>query len=274
MKYAICILAHKKPELLKKLVGSIRAGNTEILIHLDAKCDIRQYEPIDGATFITNRVKVYWGGRSMVIAMYNLIEHVIGKTGCEYLLFISGEDYPLAKPEDYDKFIDTGKNYIEYEAVPNKKWFSDGLARVLYYYPFRSSKTIGSRVAVKLQKVLKLKKNLQALGFRIYRGSQWININRHTAEFILKNWSPYYRFFKFCHVPDEMLFQSLILNSDLKQTVCNSNLRYLRYDNDEPNAAYLNSNDLENIRSSGFLFCRKIMDVKTFDEFNRILERK
>lgn len=274
MKYAICILAHGKPELLEKLVRRLQSGNTEIFIHLDAKCDIKEYGAISGATFIDKRVKVFWGGRSMVIAMYNLIDHVIQNSDCDYLLFISGQDYPVVAPDEYDKYIDIKTNYIDYEAVPNKKWFNDGIDRVIYFYPFKTSKTFISRGLLKLQKILNIKKNLESLTFKVYRGSQWININRDTARFIHDNWFKFYRFFRFCNVPDEMIFQTIILNSDMRHTVCNSSLRYVRYDNDEPHAAYVNTDILRSIKDKSILFCRKIKNEQVFDEFDRELGRE
>lgn len=270
MKYAICILAHKRPDFLEYMVKRLMSDNIEIYIHLDKKCNITDYHHIENVTFIHKRVKVYWGGRSMIKAMYNLIEHIILHTDCDYLIFISGEDYPVVSPHEYSKYINIEKNYIEYEMFPKSDWYSFGLNRINFYYLLASQKSLLNRILIKTQKLIKLKRKIDNLPFDVYGGSQWININRPTAEYIISKWKSYYSFFRFCLIPDEMIFQTIILNSNLKDTVKNTNYRYIQFDKTGSNAAYLNIDDIENITNIKPLFCRKIKDrvvIKTLDEF-------
>jgi len=272
MKYAICILAHKDPKQLEKLVNKIRANNTRIFIHLDKKSNIHEYSHILDATFISKREKVYWGGRSMVKAMFNLIEYVVFNTDCEYIIFISGEDYPIILPKGYDKYINIEKNYLEYEKLPKDSWYLGGMSRIMYYYLPRCPNSLLNRVCVKLQKLTGIKRNIDKLSFDVYGGSQWININRVTAEYIIKNWKQYYSFFRFSMIPDEMIFQTIILNSKLKNSTQNTNYRYLRYDKEKSsNAAYINEHDIEHIIIHKPLFCRKVKDIDIINTLDIIL---
>ena len=273
MKYAICMLVHKKPALLEQISKRLADDNVEIFIHLDKKCDISEYNHIPDVTFINKRIRVYWGGRSMVKAMFNLIEHVVLNTDSEYLMFISGEDYPVVLPQEYDKYINVGNNYFEYEKLPKNDWYLFGLNRIKYYYLFQSPKSLKNKIYIKLQSLCGIKRNLDKLPFDIYGGSQWININRITAEYIMYNWKSYYSFFKFCLIPDEMIFQTIVLNSDFKNTVINTNYRYLLYDNNSSNAAYINYDNIKEIIRIKPLFCRKIKDnetIKQLNEFSKI----
>lgn len=272
MKYAICILAHKKPLLLKKLVENINADNTEVIIHLDLKCNIKDYAFIDTATFIRDRVKVDWGGLTMVTAMINLIDYVIYNTVCDYILFISGEDLPVVSPKYYDEYINHENNYFEYELLPKSNWFMGGMNRVEYYYPFKSPKSIHSQMFMKLQKRLGIKKNIKALDFSIYGGSQWININRATGVYILDHYRKYLDFFRLCSIPDEMIFQTIMMNSPYKDKVINTNCRYLRYDGNSSNAAFLDENDIVAILNKKPLFCRKIEDEDSFERLKSMLD--
>jgi hypothetical protein len=66
------------------------------------------------------------------------------------------------------------------------------------------------------------------------------------------------RFFKYVDVPDELFFQTVIMNSPLCGSVVNDNLRYIDWK--DPNAAspaILTTSDLESLTRSSKLFARK-----------------
>jgi hypothetical protein len=268
IKYAICSLVHSKPTLLNKIVTKIKSHNVEIFIHLDAKCDITDYSEIKDATFIKNRVNVYWGGRSMVVAMYNLIEYVVKNSNCDYILFISGEDFPIILPDKYHQFIDRSKCYIEYESLPRKDWYKGGVDRVSNFYIFNSPSSILSRAFVKLQKVINFERKYWNTTFKIYCGSQWININRKSAEYILNEWERYYDFFKNCRIPDEFIFQTILLNSPHKDKIVNTNLRFLYFEKNKLSPVYLDESYYADIISSKTLFCRKIFDESSYEKID------
>lgn len=273
MKYAICILAHNKPDLLGKLVESVRANNTEIIIHLDAKADIGSFSNIPDAVFIPDRVRVHWGGRSMVVAMYRLIRYAVRHTDCDYLIFVSGQDLPLVSPAEYRRFIDPEKNYLTYHPLPWDNWYMGGLDRIQYYYFFSTSSSLMSRALVKLQKMTGFRRNYEKQGIFPYGGSQWININREAAQLILDQWSDYYRFFRYTHIPDELIFQTILASSGLQHTLINSNLRYLTFDNDDGyHPSYLDERHVVDIKESEAIFCRKIRSVTDFDKIRGLLQ--
>ncbi|TYP69128.1 core-2/I-Branching enzyme [Paenibacillus methanolicus] len=205
----------------------------------------------------------------MVNAMYNLIEYVVHQTGCEYLLFISGEDYPIIPGALYDTYIDCEKNYVQYEKLPKKDWDHGGIDRVQHLYPFRSYTTFRSRAFIKLQKLMKYSRNYGTLGFSLYGGSQWININRTAAEYVLDQWHTFYSVIKYSRIPDELLFQSILLNSPLRETIENNNLRFLHFEKGHDHPVYLDKSYFGKINDAMPLFCRKIQDPATFEAFHR-----
>lgn len=271
MKYAICILAHTKPALLSRLTDYLKRENVEIFIHIDAKSNISEFDHIQGVTFIKKRVKVYWGHYSMIKAMYNLIEYVVDNTDCGYIMFISGEDFPIISPDKYDSYIDVTKNYIEYEKLPKKNWYEGGINRINYYYFFNSSESIMARIVMKVQRVFNITRSFDKLPYVIFGGSQWININLDAAKYILQNWNKYYKFFKFSHIPDELIFQTILMNSPFKDTIVNRNYRYTDFYGDESHPRNLDVENLNEIITSGALFCRKIASECVFDRLNNMV---
>lgn len=271
MKYAVCILAHKEPELLSRLVKKTVSDNTKIYIHLDKKSDINDFLHIKDAKFIDSRVKVYWGGRSVVRAMYNLICEVVKDNECDYLLFISGQDYPLVLPSEYDNIIDKSKNYIEYSALPRNDWFRGGLERIHYYYFFENKKKPIAKILVKIQRKIGIRRKP---GMKVYAGSQWININIETAKTIVSNWEKYYRYFKYTGIPDEIFFQTLVMNSEHAENVVNNNLRYIIFKDNNPNPIILNDEHYNSIINSNALFFRKTAENALLDKIDSYHENK
>jgi hypothetical protein len=65
-------------------------------------------------------------------------------------------------------------------------------------------------------------------------------------------------FFNFVFVPDESMFQMLLLASPLRETLVNEDLRFLNWDRFHPET--LVAEDLESMRASAKLFARKFDD--------------
>jgi hypothetical protein len=64
------------------------------------------------------------------------------------------------------------------------------------------------------------------------------------------------RFFRHVLIPDELFFQTIVMNSPLRDSVENENLRYLDWSR-EPAPAVLLESDLPALVSSHKLFARK-----------------
>lgn len=264
MKYAICILAHKDPVLLERIVNKVSCPNTKIYIHLDKKCNINEFSNISSAVFIKKRVKVSWGGRSIIIAMKNLMKYVIQDNECDYLLFISGQDYPIVMPYQYDEMININYNYFEYEPLPRAKWYKGGLERINFYYFFEKYNHCIGNLLIKIQRRFRFTRNMLNK-IRVYGGSQWLNINISTAKYIIESWRYYYKFFKFSLIPDEMIFQTIVMNSIYSVNVINNNLRYIVFNGDEPSPRMLDVTDYEEIKKESKLFCRKVISDDLLD---------
>jgi hypothetical protein len=64
-------------------------------------------------------------------------------------------------------------------------------------------------------------------------------------------------FFRHTYIPDELFFHTMLLNSPMRDTVVNENLRFIAWDPGRPNPRTLVRGDLEVLRRSGKLFARK-----------------
>ncbi len=94
------ILAHADPKHFERLVNAINY-QAKFFVHLDAKTDIENFQALslpDGLTFIEDRVRVSWGGISMIDATLKLIEAALNcGESFTHLILLSGADYPIKK---------------------------------------------------------------------------------------------------------------------------------------------------------------------------------
>jgi len=108
VKMAYLVLAHHDPIHLERLVKSIDY-NAHIFIHLDQKTNIDSYIHIadmKSVDFIPERIKVYWGGVSMVKAILNLIKTALAsKENFSHLVLLSGSDYPIKPVSTFYDFL-------------------------------------------------------------------------------------------------------------------------------------------------------------------------
>jgi len=113
-------------------------------------------------------------------------------------------------------------------------------------------------------------------GFKPFGGSSYWCLPRECIEYIYKLTTrnrAFVNFFKYVDVPDEIFFQTIILNSPLERMAVNDNLRYLEWnDPDSGSPAVLRKSDFGKLLSSPKLFARKFdvhVDADVLDLIDR-----
>lgn len=265
--FAFLILAHKNPKQLKFLCKSYEHNCINSYIHIDKKSDINDFKNElkneSNITFIQNRVDIKWGGWSMVQATINLLR-TASKNHHDYYFLISGEDINLKNYDFMNKFLaDENKIYIDYHRLPYKKICNMGLDRFEKYSFddfYNKFKILGKLFKIIFKLLHRIYKRELPNKLIPYCGSQWFILPHYCVEYILnfidKN-KKVVSFFKKTHIPDEMFFQSIILNSKYKHKVVNDNLRYVKWQHGKPHPDYLTLSEVNSIRNSHFFFARK-----------------
>ncbi|MFM2061629.1 MAG: hypothetical protein RLZZ507_1299 [Cyanobacteriota bacterium] len=222
VKIAYLVLAHHDPIHLERLIKSIDY-QAHIFIHLDKKTNIDRYihiAHIKSVAFISERIKVYWGGISMVKAILNLIKAALASNeNFSHLVLLSGSDYPIKPVSTFYDFLKSNpdRQFIKItnlneSPLPSEKrltnyWFMEPLQP---FYNDRLFRQI-------LQKIFHLgvtKKPLKNVSTAW--GSQWWAITPKCAAFILqylKQNPVFLNFYKYAHAPDEHCFHTVVANS-------------------------------------------------------------
>lgn len=98
------------------------------------------------------------------------------------------------------------------------------------------------------------------LNIDYYFWSSWWALNHESIDYIVDFYNTNKKFneiFRFSDAPDEMYFQTVLMNSKYKDICINDNLRYIDWSKTREWPAILDENDFEKITNSQKLFARK-----------------
>lgn len=267
------IVAHKNPEQLALLVNQLKADNTIICIHIDKKTDIKPFKNKVYETaqiyFIKKRINVFWAGFSQVectlLGLHEALKYQIG-----HFILLSGQDFPIKSNNYLNNFFQNSNdlNYMSYAHIDTqwkevkhritKYYYVDFISKIKYKWTgaiYFVNKIEG--FINKLQ-VLFSRKMLQNIEY--YAGGNWVIFNRETVKYIcdyIESNPRLISFFKNVNYSDELFFQTLLLNSPLKNSVVNDNKRFVIFENSKSNPEILTTKNLDNLINSSALFARK-----------------
>ncbi|MFN3231999.1 MAG: beta-1,6-N-acetylglucosaminyltransferase [Alphaproteobacteria bacterium] len=304
MKLAFLILAHRNPQQVARLCGALTSSESQIYIHLDRKCDAASFaEEIQTARltedvkFVDSRTPVNWGGYSMIQATLASIRQLLEETSStppDYVFLLSGQDYPIKSNSEIQAFMsaNAGTEFISFAQMPAPFWSEKEMRRIREYqffdYPWLlgaayEAGTIARRKTLRFYTVTRLAKYLLPqrkfpAGLTPYSGSQWWALSRGCLEYVLDfldRRPDVVKFFRWAGFPDEMVFQTVILNSDfaskasheITNPVLSAPLCHLEWGHlDRPRT--LTIDDWEALQASDKLFGRKFdmhEDAKILD---------
>jgi len=249
MKICYLILAHNNPLHFKSLVNTLSTSHSDVYIHLDAKSRLIDFQaevPRANVVFINDRVRVSWGGWSLVKATLNLIDNALGSgKNYDYYFLLSGSDYPIKSQTYIENVLEknNGKEFISVVKIPNKL-AQKPIGRFTKYHidiEYYSNNIVTRKIAEFfswLIKKMKIKRRYDHIlqDGNPYGGSQWWALTdaavRHIKKFTAAN-RKFVRFFRYAYIPDESFFQMIIKNSVYKDNIAR-NFTFADWSRDEP----------------------------------------
>ncbi len=281
MKIVYIILAHKLPEQLVRLVRRLSADETSFLVHVDRKTDYAIYrrmtDPLNSYQNVhfLERHLCNWGDFGHVEATLDGLRVILEMNlGCDYVILLTGQDYPI-KPNNHIRDYLNASNensFIEYFALPSDRWKSEsgGLDRLTYWhFNWRGRRfalrkkgefryPLLARLWLHLADKPPIRRSLPK-STSVFGGSAYWCLTRDCIEyvdgFVRKN-PRFVNFFRHVLLPEEIFFQTVILNSDFRNRIVNDSLRYIAWSR-SPHPAILSDQDFESLISAPKLFARK-----------------
>ncbi len=274
-RVAYIVSAYKLPAQLERLLRRLDGPGVTFAVHVDRKTRPATWDEMvarcrDLDVTWLPRHRSQWGGFGHVRATLKGIDHIVEtEVPFDYAVLLTGQDYPLRPPAEIARFLGAaeGRSYMRHVGLPWEPWGRrGGLDRIEDWHVITYRR---------LHVALPLRRRLPG-GLEPYGGSAYWCLSRSLVHFVhgfVSGNPDYVRFFEHVFVPDEIFFQTIIMNSELRDTVENDDLRYLDWSR-EPAPAVLTCDDLPALVAAPQLFARKFdetVDAEVLDALDRHL---
>ena len=291
MKPAYIISAHKRPDLLIRLVESLSPN--PISIHVDKKSDIfeslcKTLRSHTNVAFLPRHTS-YWGLFGSVQSNLEGMKW-FAQTSCDYAISLTGQCYPVKTNDDIELELTglKGKSLIEAKKFPLAEWGNDygGYKRLDRFYfsanhPLYKklrrfdviSRELGTDEVLRQVRYLRLWKRKPPLNMHPYGGCAYWCLSRQCVEYILGYLTTHpevSRFFSTTFAPDEMFFQTILANSAFETDLISSSIHYTDWSEKKSNPAILGKAQVPAAIASGAWFGRKFDDMEVLDHIDQL----
>jgi hypothetical protein len=255
---AYIISAYRNLGQLGRLVRRISSDRSIVVVHVDRKTDDGEYDDLVArltdvpSVHFLERHACHWGGFGHVRATLKGTEELLRRSSTfQHVILLTGQDYPLKSNHVLERFFheNRGRSFMAYSPLPSPWWSPRGGRDRIEY---RHVRWRGRHVQLPGRRSF-------PRGLRPFGGGAYWCLSRECIELVhsfVRERPDVVRFFHRVDIPDEIFFQTVVMNSDLAGTVVNDNLRYIDWSRDR-RPAVLGIEDLERLRTSTKLFARK-----------------
>jgi hypothetical protein len=265
MRLAFFIGAHRRPDLLRRLVDTL--DGRPVSIHIDKRSPIFAEAQAALGTRVTfvPRHRCRWGLFGIVEATLEGLRWFLG-TDATHLAVITGQCYPLVPVAAMEQDLADigGKSLLEHEAFPRQAWAGErgGYRRIESFF-FKGPGVIP-------RSIMPWRRRAPA-GLHPYGGGSYCCLSRACVEYAityLDSHPEVMRFFRTTLIPDELLLQTVLANSPLKDQLVDSLIHYTVWLPHAANPKLLQAEDIPAALDSGMWFARKFDDLPVLDEID------
>ena len=301
VKIAYCLLVHKNPRQVSRLLRSIYSESDLFWVNVfegrpSREEWLREIAEIGAHNIIVRfNYGKSWGTFPVVSATLDAMRG-LAKSDYDYFINLTGQCYPLKSNIAIKHFLH-GRNttFMEKFKLPYPAIFggNGGLDRIRFSYykhpilDFRTKllNSISGQERFENRRFIRLPKFSTVLpyGLEPYAGSMFFCFAKKHVDFVLaylRDKPKIIKFFMHSYAPDELFFQTILCNSQLKEEVVHNNLRYIDWSRSgvaRASPAVLTAEDAENMLHSSKLYARKFdpeRDSSILDLIDRHREGK
>ena len=271
LKHAVIVLAHDDLNTLVRLINGFD-DDFDFYIHVDnnwsdfVECEMRKRIISSDRVALYSWTHVKWGSRDIVRIQMKLISYALSVKSYDYIHLMSGHDVLLKNCNEIKDFFSTHKGceFMDYHQLPYSKWEQGSFARLIrfgLYDLLDYNKDKERRIIesfIQYQRKIGYKRNIPNHYPRLYGGSNWMSLTGNCWKYVLTNYKKsFLRRLRFTFAPDEVFFQTVVMNSVYAKNVTGNNLRLINW-SDSGAVKTLTKYDWWNICKSEALFGRKV----------------
>lgn len=276
MKQAFIILAHKNPAQLQKLCDYLLLQNCPVYIHIDKKAedDFKNFVSDNknrAGLKVISKYAVHWGSYNQIRSTLLLLQTALLDRSIDFVSLISGQDVPLKPISEFNAFLASHKerSFLSFQKIPEQSdWDGNGgLDRMELFWILAFPKKLGfifNRLNVLihlLQNKLGLRRKVK---LQLYGGANWFTLNREMAEFVAaypEQHPGFLKQFKWSRCADEIVLQTILLNSNYADKISNDCLRFIDWSTGPEYPHVFRSTDTERLAVHPGFLARKFDDA-------------
>jgi hypothetical protein len=243
------------------------AQDFDVYVHIDKKSSIKVGQVVQSPNvFVHKKFKISWGSLNIVKATLHLLSTAHEKRYDRYVL-ISGQAVPLHGNREITRFFASNpeQEFMSCSPLDQTGWLN-AWQRITHFHFWNANGKLGFQrylfhfLALVLGFANSLFQINRPIDLAPFGGSQWFNLTGNAVEYIVTadQADLLCRRLRATYCPDEMYFQTLLMNSHLNANIVDSSLRYIDWESGPDYPRTLDENDLPMIRESKMLFARKI----------------
>ena len=220
-RHAYLILAHHHFAQLRKLIELLDDPRNDIYVHVDAKAafDPEEWRGVcrhSALVFLEHRIRVSWGGVSIMRSELALLREALVHGGYDYYHLLSGMDLPIKDQDTIHSFFDrhSGTEFLNF-------WNFKKTTRSRFHYYTLFPEGAGyfwTNLANNIFKGLQM-----AVGYKINRdvdfrfASQWFSITESLARYVVSKEEWLEKVFRHTNTCDEIFLATLVWNSPFRE---------------------------------------------------------
>lgn len=279
-KHAFLIGVYQNPEYTSTLIELLRGERSNIYVHINPFYIDRFNQFIERysnekTVKIIHTQPIKWGGGGLLDSILDLLEFAIQDESNSFFHMLTGQDILIKPLSELYQFFDENSesNFLSYGKDllgDTSKGYLSGVNRSQYYHLFDKlnyrENILHRQVEkyfVKMQQLFHIKREWPFNNY--YQGSGWFSFNRTAVLEIMRYLRVNHKIVKYTFAPDEIIFQSILLNSENNYHVVNNNLRFILWDNqgEVGSPVILTEEHYGQIKESHCFFARKIHPEKS-----------
>ncbi len=274
MKLAYLLMVHKHAAAIERFLEVLQDGDNYVAIHVDKKsgkafrAEVEQIAANYPQTrLIPSRTCVWCGWSLAQVALDGMQFFLEWADDWDFFFNLSGQDFALKTQEEMRDYLSPlrGSNFLM--CRPLTEW-PRGMRLIKYYNLEIPLKAIYRPVPTFIpRRFLK--------GVVPYNGSAWITLSREFCTYLAT--SPevdrFKRFYRFALIPEEMFFQTVLMNSRFQPTLVEDNLRFIPWFLGKSHPRVLTTKDLDQMLASGKLFAHKFDPAVDAEVIDRLFQR-
>lgn len=264
---AVLVIAHRDPDAVARLTASLDCPWIDTFVHIDRKVAIEPFRRACAHTpaeFLPDRarIRVNWGGFSLVQAILNTMQHAHGRRRYRRYILLSGADLLVKPLPALREALTTDDEYLRIDRVLTAD--SPRLNRLHHYdAPGPIRKLLADRIPRRLPP-----------STRMYHGSTWWALTGEAVDHILhtlRSDRTATRFLRGSSCPDEIVFHTIIAESPLAHRISDDRTRgdgsghpdvhglhHIVWSDSAYSPRDLTATDIAALRSTPACFARKI----------------